>query len=297
VTPNEYNDLRVLESRIDWITATAQPGYKQAILRSQAERWQTARESEGYRKNDFRWSGYLGTAVDGITWGSREDGDILRLSGECAHQHGLPALTFVSNVSRIDVQVTVQSSVNSLNFAEQALNAAHSDNRVISGMTRTSIIRSTPSGTTTYIGSRSSDRYFRVYDKTAETDGMYPQRSWRYEVEYKQDRAWKVAQHIRASGGSPEAIRQIVEQAFDDYGISLPCLALPPGWRDKMIRQETNDERRLAWLSRCIRPTIAKLAEGIPMEVLLNALGLDTWFEFGASEYLADRKEEETTRP
>lgn len=280
----------VLESRVDWLTCTCKPGYKSTLLESSAKRWMGAATASGQRLRDFRWSGYLGTATDGITYGQREDGSILRLSGQAASDYTKSALVLADNVSRIDVQVTLLAKEDETDFAQQALHKASADARVVSGMTRTSIIRSTPNGSTFYLGSRSSDRYFRVYDKTAESDGLYPVRSWRYEIEYKADRAWRVSQEVRRTNSSPEGIRQIVERAFEDYGISLPCLALPAGWRDKGIRAETTDERRLAWLQKSIAPAISKLREGIPLDTLLDALGLfDTFDPRTGSIYPAAR--------
>lgn len=278
-------DVKVLEARVDWLTATVGPGYKGAILASRAADWQAKRCAEGYRLKEFRWSGYLGESVDGITWGQREDGSILRLSGEMAHRYHQTALTFASNVSRIDVQVTVQTSDGFTNYASLANALVQDDNRVKNGMTRTSLIKSTPRGTTSYIGSRSSDRYMRVYDKTAESDGAYPNYSWRYEVEYKKDRAFRVAQEVLRQKGSPEGIRQIVEQAFANYRIAIPVPALPPGWRDAGIRQETNDERRLAWLQTSIRPMLSKLMEGIDKGTILEALGLDGLIDATTGEH------------
>lgn len=269
----------VLESRIDWLTCTCKPGHKAQILQASADRWIAAQISLGFREREFRWSGYLGDAIDGITCGQREDGTILRLSGQAASHHAKRALEFCDNVSRIDLQVTLVAKDDPSDFAQAALAAASLEARVLSGITRTSIIRSTPKGSTFYLGSRSSDRYFRVYDKTAESNGVYPDRSWRWEVEYKGDRAWRVSQKIRKDGGHPEGIRQIVEQAFYDYGISLPCLALPPTWRDAGIRAETNDQKRLAWLAKTIAPCVAKLREGIPLDTVLDALGLYDTFD------------------
>ncbi len=268
------NTCKVLESRVDWLTCTCKPGYKASVLASSAERWTAQRVAEGFRLRDFRWSGYTGSSVDGITFGSREDGSILRLSGETTDAHVQSALVLADNVSRIDVQVTLLAESSAPNFAEQSHGQASQDPRVVSGMTRTSIIRSTPKGTTFYLGSRTSDRYFRVYDKTAESDGAYPPGTWRYEVEYKGDRAWMVSQRVRKPGNIAEAIRDIVESAFANYGISLPCLALQRSWRDAGIRSATNDEKRLAWLEKTIAPAISKLREGVPLETILIALGL-----------------------
>jgi hypothetical protein len=286
----------VLESRIDWLTCTCKPGHKAQVLQASAEKWIAAQGALGFRPREFRWSGYLGTATDGITCGKREDGTILRLSGETAYHNAKHCLAFCDNVSRIDVQVTLLAKEDPSDFAQLSLSSASIDTRVESGITRTSIIRSTPNGSTFYLGSRASERFYRVYDKTAESDGVYPDRSWRWEVEYKGDRAWRVSQQLVKMGFTAEAIRQVVEQAFYNYGINLPCLALPPTWRDAGIRAETNDQKRLIWLAKSIAPCIAKLREGIPLDTVLDALGLyDTFdprtgsiYPPGRAEALAD---------
>jgi DNA relaxase NicK len=162
--------------------------------------------------------------------------------------------------------------------------------RVKNGMTQTSIIRSTPRGTTAYIGSRASNRYFRCYDKSAESDGAYPNYSWRWEVEYKKERAWHVAQQVLRGRGSPENIRNIVGQAYFDYGYILPCAPIPMGWRDKGVRAETNDERRLAWLEKSIRPAIEKLSEGVPLGTILAALGLSGLMDGVTGELYTDAR-------
>jgi hypothetical protein len=203
-TPLESNNVSmayphhypILESRVDWITCTCKPGLKAQVLQASAKRWIAAQDALGFRTREFRWSGYLGEATDGVTCGQREDGTILRLSGQAASDHAKSALEFCDNVSRIDVQVTLLAKKNPSDFATLALASASLDPRVVSGITRTSIIRSTPDGSTFYLGSRSSDRYFRVYDKSAESEGLYPDRSGRYEVEYKGDRAWRVSQQV-----------------------------------------------------------------------------------------------------
>jgi DNA relaxase NicK len=207
-----------------------------------------------------------------------------------AHKHHLTALTFCSNVSRIDVEVTLRSGNPDANFAEQCHHTVQDDMRVKNGMTQTSIIRSTPRGTTAYIGSRASNRYFRCYDKSAESDGAYPNYSWRWEVEYKKERAWHVAQQVLRGRGSPENIRNIVGQAYFDYGYILPCAPIPMGWRDKGVRAETNDERRLAWLEKSIRPAIEKLSEGVPLGTILAALGLSGLMDGVTGELYTDAR-------
>lgn len=264
----------VLEARIDWLTATVKPGLAQAVMAAAGTRWLEEDAGNGGRVKPWRWQGYLGDAGDGVSYGERQDGSIIRLSGEMAGKHAATAIGFAHNVSRIDVQVTTQDPNEQANWAERVLGVVRQDKRVVSGMTKTTILRSTPSGTTTYIGSRSSDRYFRVYDKHSESQGAYPPGSWRWEVEYKNDRAWSVAMRAKSDECRPNRCREIVEQAFYDYGVILPSGPLPMTWRDRGIRSETTNERRLAWLRSSIAPCVGKLREAYATSDILDALGL-----------------------
>jgi DNA relaxase NicK len=178
------------------------------------------------------------------------------------------------NVSRIDVQVTIQETNPCINHAIRGLDAAKQDRRVKAGMTITSLISSTPAGTTAYIGARVSQRFYRIYDKSAESKGIYPPGCWRFEVEYKGPRAEMVGKELARLQGTPDASRQIVEQAFYDYGVVIPCRALSSSWRDTSPRTETTDERRLRWLEKSIAPVIGRMMESMDRRTVLQALGI-----------------------
>jgi DNA relaxase NicK len=178
------------------------------------------------------------------------------------------------HVSRIDVQVTIQETPPCTNFAEESLAIARLDRRVRAGLCLTTIVSSTPAGTTAYIGTRISDRFYRIYDKNAESKGVYLPGSWRYEIEYKGHRAQRVGERLKQTKGEPESCREVVEAAFLDYGINLPCPTLPRGWRDSSPRMETTDERRLAWLEKSIAPVVSRMMESMDRRMVLEALGI-----------------------
>lgn len=264
----------VLSTGIDYLTATQRPGPSTDLLKVLADRWIMARSSEGYQVKPWHWMGYDGECTDGISCGSRPDGWIIRLSGRVATTHGYQVLRLSRQVSRIDLQVTILDIGPWFNWAGECIRKALEDERVKSGITRTTIIYGTPEGSTAYVGSRSSERYFRVYDKHAESKGAYPLGSWRWEVEWKGDRAQRVAERVKGQSATPQACLEYVTGAFGDYGIVLPCESLPSGWRDSCIHEETNDEKRLAWLEASIAPVVQRMIASLGPDTVMEALGL-----------------------
>jgi len=237
-------------------------------------RWQEIRAADGYPVRSYAANGYTGSYVDGITWGERADGAMVRLSGEMAAEHSHAALIWADNVSRIDFQVTLQDSSTARNWAQIALGSFTQDPRVQAGMTQYQRIVSSKGGESVYLGRRSSSRFYRIYNKTAESDGLWPATSWRFEVEYKPQRSQTWAAKVRERSWTPEDTRAVVARAFADYGFALPCQFLPRGWSDRSPREPTDDQRRLEYLRKFIRPMVGKLKDSFDIDVLMEAIGL-----------------------
>lgn len=263
----------VLECNVDWMTATVRHGTEQRALARLADDWLLDRGAEGYRVHGWKWNNYSGSQTDGISFGSREDGWIVRLSGPMATRHWLTVATWAHNISRFDIQTTLLSGEHRDEHAQCGFTKLALDPRVTSGVVSTKYIESTPDGSTLYVGSRASDRFFRLYDKTAESSFDYPERSWRYEIEYKGDRAKRVADGIRAERHPTQAIFDCLQTAYSSYGLTIP--ADRPGWewRDANIAHTSDDTRRLGWLKRCIRPMAVKLSEAYGTDLVMQALG------------------------
>jgi hypothetical protein len=260
------------------------PGPKAELCETFARRWITGRCAEGYRQRDWHFEGYAGVATDGCSVGTRYDGLIVRLSSEVARDQAGWLLKWADNVSRLDVQVTTQDEDLTRDWAEYVIRTARNDRRCIAGITRTSEVKSYPGGHTTYIGTRTSDRYYRCYDKSAESAGVYPAGCWRWEVEYKGARAGIVAERIRTRGDDAETVRAVVEQAYTNYGITLPCSPLPRGWRDTGYRERTTDERRLDWLTKSVGPMVKRMMESTDVDTILEALGLEAFSTSNGSD-------------
>jgi DNA relaxase NicK len=264
----------LMECGVDWMTATAGSGARANTLAGRGRAYVEERGTEGYQIKPWFWNGYRGEVVDGCSWGKRDDGVIIRVSASMARRHWKSILVFADNVSRFDIQTTVLDRESKEDLARTAFARAQENSQILNGTVKTAYTVNTPEGSTLTLGSRSSDRFLRLYNKTAETDHEYPNTCWRWEVEYKGRRAYKVANDVNVSKSEAAACHNRVRTCFGSYGVR--CAGEEPtfGWRDAGIVRSTDDQRRLEWVKRCIRPTIGRLVEAYDSETIAKALGL-----------------------
>lgn len=267
-----YARLELLESRIDWLTCTVKPGKKLGVLASRANAIMSIREKEGFTRKAFRSPFYQGESIDGCTWGTRDQDAMLRLSGEMAGRYAPTAITFADNVSRLDVQITARDEDINRNWARMIDDALASHPLVQGHQIETRLYTRRPEGITSYIGSPRSDRLLRCYDKYSESEHEYPMGSWRWEVEYKHERANNVAKRLQTMAFSPQAVLDLVGKAYGTYGHDVPIQFVPTGWRDKGVKHRTDDQRRLEWLRTSVGPMVERMRESTPTGTLLVAL-------------------------
>ena len=266
--------LPILESRLDWLSATVRPGTKQTVLKGRVAAWIDGRVKQGYDRKAFQTPFYVGVRTNGIAYGERRDDVLLTLSGEMAQRYGPTAITWADNVSRLDIQVTVQDPDLTHNWALYVDTMIGQDPRVKSGALTTRLYSQRPRGITSYIGDGASDKLCRVYDKAAESDDRYPPGAWRWETQYRHQRALSVARKLLDGLVLPATVLAAVCSAFVDYRIDVPALCIPQDWRDAGIEQATDDARRLAWLRRSVAPCVERLTEHFGYDQVLDALGL-----------------------
>jgi len=262
------------EVGFDWLTATARHGFASRALGAVGFGWIDERKREGYQSSPWAWNGYKGETTDGITFAEREDGAIIRLSSDMCRRHVLAAIGLATNISRVDLQVTCFDPVPKRDHAIRANYLVEQAEMVKRGQVHTKLETHRPRASTFYIGSRVSSRFFRLYDKHAESGGEYAPGTWRYEVEYKGDRAFRLARRLAREANPARDILGTVTDAFATYLVPVPVLSVPIGWREKTCAHTTDDQRRLEWLRRCIRPTVLKLSEAYSVETLAGALGM-----------------------
>lgn len=265
---------QIQEVGIDWLTATIKPGKRADITRGRVKHWQGQREEDGFTKRPWRNPFYQGVSCGGVTFGERNDDFMLTLSGDSARRWAATAITWADNISRLDVQATLWDPDISHDWAGYVDKLAGLLPEVKSEHLETRLINTRPRGRTSYIGSGNSDRMLRLYDKHAESDGVYPLGSWRWEVQYRKARAYSAARQLLTGAYLAQSCLDCVCGAYQSYLIDLPTLCLPSNWKEQSFRTPSDDERRLLWLKRCIAPMIERLREMHNTDVVLNALGL-----------------------
>jgi hypothetical protein len=263
----------LVECGVDWMTCTARAGVRARALASSAERWLDERGTEGYITRPWNWNGYRGKVVDGCSFGTREDGAICRLSDSMARRHFQSAMVMADQVSRLDIQITALDRVADANWARIWWGTVLEVESVRAGIVGTKYTQTSPEGSTLNIGSRASERYLRLYDKTAESKGEYPSRCWRYEIEYKGGRANSVANRIHTARSEDQMVYDAVKSVYAAYGVVVPCSPPGRGWQDAGYRHTTDDERRLLWLATSIRPVVQRLIEAYDAETISGVLG------------------------
>src|SRR5574338_315610 len=176
------------------------------------------------------------------------------LAGQSVMDRLAYALDAGGRVTRIDVAVDVAQAWNIPDLYELARDG--------SAKTRTkkfSLITSTE-GTTFYAGSRTSEKYLRIYDKAAQQKSARP---WtRIELECKGDFASNIAKFLVVEG--LPSVPSVIRGFFD-----LPTV---PVWNDVMdshieavslprIERQSNTR---GWLLEQVAPALAKYLENEP---------------------------------
>jgi hypothetical protein len=267
--------LTVLSSGLDWVTATARTETHQLFMATLGTKWLRDQEAAGYEVTPMACRGYTGMRVEGVTVGTRADGVLVRLSGPTAHQHGDQLIRLADHVSRIDYEVTTRDTAAALDWADAVASKLREDLRIASGRTSLTHVQDNAGGHTLYIGRRISDRFFRVYNKTAESKGEWPAGAWRFEVEYKGRRAETHAARIAAEKWHAYRAADAVWSAFRDYGVELPFPYIGADHRDFAPRRQTDDEKRLRYLGTVVRPMVRKLRDAYGAATLREVLQLD----------------------
>ncbi len=267
----------IIESRVDWLTATSSHGQGADELLNKGLEVINHYVSKGGTRSNWAWQGYAGTRCEHIAVGWRLDGCCIRLGGIPAGDNWIHMVALAGHVSRIDLAVTIQADPGAGGLARAAYRESV-ENKPRSGRkAESTLIVSSRGGETTYIGQRISHRFLRIYNKHAESGGIYPRGTWRYEVEYKQDLAEVVARGLALTSDIPQSIANTLHEEFTRQGVAPPwpfsdSNALQP----RQIRDPTDNERRLAWLQSSVRSTIENLSSSVSEREILKALGI--WY-------------------
>lgn len=266
--------IDVLSVGVDWITATAPADGRDMALLLSAEGALEDERRAGHEEERRRWQRYDLRTAGGVSCGVREDGAIVRLSGESAHVHWRTVAKRAVNISRLDCEVTVCPYPPDPKLAARTLGHFARWRKGRPNAPKLGFHGSPDGIETLYVGSRASDLFGRLYDKHKESGGDDWAACWRYEVECKGDLARRLARVLAAEHDPGRAARVFVHDYFSRRGCR-PVFERGAGdVRVSCHRPVTDDMTRLKWLAESVQPVVLRLADKGQGQEVVRALGL-----------------------
>jgi DNA relaxase NicK len=238
----------------------------------------TAKEIElGYTKQPFRLHDIVGAQIGHVGWGQNDERYLIEFRGDAAHDWYQHYIGWEVSVSRIDLAVTVWFEDHTPELASIMYAAAREYWREIGknqGYKYPTLIDS-EGGCTLYLGSRTSQRYFRLYDKWAQSEDPRFMFAWRFEIELKGELARVIWQDIGNGVDIYDIALHEVFGTMERYGIR-PSDFEDYGKLRKIPRHGSPPDilTKLEWLQKQVRPSVEKLKDRGYEAAVRTILGL-----------------------
>lgn len=267
--------VEVIEAQPDWLTATCTDTDRLPVFRAWARRVVDLERLRPNKEKPFTAFGYEGTAAGRARWGARADSDMVQLSGDVAAMELTRALERSTHVSRLDLAVTVRLTPERTDVEAVHYAAYRDAPRREGARAGASLIQSTDGGSTFYLGKRTSDVFLRIYNKAVESDEERYARCHRYELEVKGVRASITATQADGAPSMADFTQSTVFHWCADHGIIPPFGPRGDQHIIRGFRRRSDEETKLSWLERSVRPTVDWLREFGDQARVLDALGYD----------------------
>lgn len=263
------------ESHVDWITATCRQGSNPQRLLEKGLEIVGDEYAKGHDRKDWNFQGYRGTHAAGASAGWRMDGSIVRLSGAVAGLRWRDIFVLATNVSRIDLCVTARAGTARRDLAEEAYRAAIGAAKRGGAPSHFTLFISSGGGETLYCNRRISERFGRMYRKDVESEGVYPEGTYRWEVEYKGGMATQAVQAITSAPDSNQRSAELVEAEFRRWHVPfVPRAGQNCSNALAGLQRPTDNAKRMEWLATHVASSIEKMSTSYSEEEILRALGL-----------------------
>lgn len=264
----------------DYLTITAKIGTQEwASMQAVYDAIKYDDITQGLDERPARALGYVGDKIGTLFIGTSPQGGILRVSGAlsevaCKMLAWLPGN---HHVTRLDFQLTWELQDDDMGRAERIATEVRKAQAAstLKNAPKVRLLTSYGEGDTVNIGSRSSEVFIRIYDKSREQKVMGPPWLWRYEVELKGERALQAMRLYKASSGDNHTVYQIVDYWMRDRLVPVPWQATDALDWPQVGRPETDAERKLKWLENSVKSSVQYLIHKGHRQLVYEALGLD----------------------
>jgi len=268
-----YAEFPIISCGVDYLTATSKRrGVQNGLEDFGKSLLRKAEAARGQIRAASRL-GYAGFRTDTIFLGTRPGDCMLQVSGPQCTPLAEETIRLATNVSRIDLQVTVWTEGESANLAQWTYRKLCDRPRRGPQEGRLQLISGWPDGDTLSINRRVSESFGRLYDKTAEASLGPPRLVWRYEVEWKGKAARYLATRLGEYGVHPPLVNKLVHDWYTKKGVQ-PAFASTT--HEYAFQPTVEDPSRdvLTWMRESLSKTITKATAKYGQRVVLEALGL-----------------------
>lgn len=225
---------------------------------------QVAEQAFGYGVVPFRLSTMKGRAVGRVAYAQSDTHHLVEFRGAMAqqvYQHYLPV---DAKCRRLDMAYTVWLPIHDDTAARRCFYAAEAywqrEGRTLGR--KPPVLYRSAGGDTLYLGSRTSRRYLRIYNKWLQSGDEQYRNAWRFEIECKGDLAHIIWQRIQAGETIESIAMHEIQYMLKSWSIQLPDYEAY-GLRTKVptVKRNPQIDGKLAWLSKQVRPVVQKLIE------------------------------------
>lgn len=257
----------IISIGVDYLTITAKSPGARIMLQREAELMAGVQIRNGGYEKPWRSQGYDGWKVGSVTFGSRQDSVIMKLSGNVPSDVLMRMSRVDFHCTRIDVQVTAQSDRHWPLYGDAAMRQAEWDRELLKdtpedrNWAKIKRIDGRGEGDTIQVGSRSSKRFGRLYDKYAQSGEEGYHNAWRWEVEYKEELAPVVLQRVVDGGARADVISGVVAWQYLEWKFNLPWEYRAGDSVDEPQHAKSDAERKMQWIRGQVAPTIKWLIE------------------------------------
>jgi len=254
---------------VDYLTAVTKSSEATATILHQLYQELGPDQLHTYVWKPWGFKGFRGRSTEGVRYGVRGDEGIVILSGGRAGAHWREIAGLADNITRIDLALTVAFDDARPTLALEFYQRAKEEGNANYGYVTT-----TRGGSTLYVGSRTSQFFGRLYDKSAE-QGLVSGLVWRWEVEVKKPKSGLAVATLIDQDDPKNWIHNYIHQWYTMRGIDCPE---PGTYRDTALEVgaivKTTD-KTIAWLSSQVRPAVHKLINAGLRDQVQKALGLN----------------------
>jgi len=270
--------FEVIAAGVDWITATAKSSENAMRLDRLCSDELSRQVASGYKVVPHSRLGFSGSKGEHIFFGRREHDVIVQVGSHLADDMLAEIIPLASNVSRLDMQVTVWTNGTVVQLADMAW---HQLNTLPPGAHRPrsyNLYLNHPAGQTLYLNSRKSDNFGRLYDKGVETKLAPAGLVWRYECELKRHVALQRSREVAAHKQRGAIVSDLVHSWWTERGVP-PAFPSSGAFSSKVGRIQDPDHSVLTWFDEKLSKTVAAAVVQYGPNAVLKSLHLQKHFQ------------------